>query len=84
MSINFGVFIVNQTPQNFRARFHAISSLSFAVGSIIGTALVGYYIDRYNVYTVWYLIAGLSTIGTLGMLYVRTLVLKGERLKKQS
>jgi len=84
MSINFGVFIVNQTPQNFRARFHAVSSLSFAVGSIIGTALVGYYIDRYNVYTVWYLIAGLSTIGTLGMLYVRTLVIKGERLKKQS
>jgi len=84
MSINFGVFIVNQTPQNFRARFSAISSLSFAVGSIIGTALVGHYIDQYSVYTVWYLIAGLSTIGTLGMLYVRSLILKSETLKASS
>jgi len=81
MSINFGVFIVNQTPQNFRARFNAVSSLSFAVGSILGTAIVGQYIDHYDVYSVWYLVAGLSTIGTLGMLFVRRLVLKGEAQK---
>lgn len=64
---NFGVYISNNTPQNFRARFNAITSLSFAIGAALGTSLMGKYMDVLGVNAVWPLVFFLSLFGALGM-----------------
>lgn len=70
MSINFGVYITSQTPANFRARFNAIINMSYAIGAILGTAIIGIYIDHFSISMAWPLIAGSSAIGTIGMFYL--------------
>lgn len=64
---NFGVYIANNTPQNFRARFNAVSSLSWAIGAALGTSLVGRYMDYYGVEGVWPLAFFLGLLGSAGM-----------------
>jgi len=64
---NFGVYIANNTPQNYRARFNAVSSLSWAIGAALGTSLIGRYMDYFGVYAVWPLIFFLGIIGSGGM-----------------
>ena len=64
---NFGVYIANNTPQNFRARFNAVTSLSFAIGAALGTSLMGQYMDILGVRAVWPLVFFLSLLGALGM-----------------
>lgn len=71
---NFGVYIANNTPQNYRARFNAVSSLSWAIGGALGTSLVGRYMDHFGVQAVWPLAFFLGLIGAAGMymLKIRT------------
>ena len=69
---NFGVYIANNTPQNFRARFNAISSLSFAVGSALGTSVMGRYMDFFGVEAVWPLAFCLGLAGAAGMYLLET------------
>lgn len=64
---NFGVYIANNTPQNFRARFNAVTSLSWAIGSALGTSLMGKYMDIYGVQAVWPLLFFLGLFGAAGM-----------------
>ena len=66
-AINFGVYVTNQTPQNFRARFNAVMNLSFSIGAIIGTALIGKIIDVRGIFEIWNIVAVMALIGTLGM-----------------
>lgn len=67
MVTNFGVYIANNTPQNYRARFNAVSHLSWAIGAALGTSLIGRYMDYFGVYAVWPLIFFLGIIGSGGM-----------------
>jgi MFS family permease len=64
---NFGVYIANNTPQNFRARFNAVTSLSWAIGSVIGTSVMGVYMSSFGVKAVWPLVSCLGIIGAAGM-----------------
>ena len=64
---NFGVYIANNAPQNFRARFNAVTSLSFAIGAALGTSLMGKYMDILGVKAVWPLVFFLALIGAVGM-----------------
>lgn len=64
---NFGVYIANNTPQNFRARFNAVTSLSWAIGSVIGTSVMGVYMSSFGVKAVWPLVSCLGVIGAAGM-----------------
>jgi MFS family permease len=64
---NFGVYIANNTPQNYRARFNAITSLSWGIGAALGTSLVGRYMDYFGVEAVWPLIFFLGLLGSSGM-----------------
>jgi MFS family permease len=67
MVTNFGVYIANNTPQNYRARFNAVAHLSWAIGAALGTSLIGRYMDYFGVYAVWPLIFFLGIIGSGGM-----------------
>lgn len=73
---NFGVYIANNTPQNYRARFNAVSSLSWAVGAALGTSMVGRYMDYFGLKAVWPLAFFLGLIGS-GAMYL--LKMKTER-----
>lgn len=64
---NFGVYIANNTPQNYRARFNAISSLSWSTGTILGTSLVGRYMDFFGAKAVWPLVFFLGLLGSAAM-----------------
>ena len=64
---NFGVYIANNTPQNFRARFNAVTSLSWAAGAILGTSAMGKFMDVYGVTSVWTLVMIFAMIGAIGM-----------------
>lgn len=72
MMTNFGVYIANNTPQNYRARFNAVTSLSWAIGASLGTSLVGRYMDYFGVANVWPLAFFLGLIGTGGMYMLKT------------
>lgn len=67
---NFSVYISNNTPQNFRARFNAVTSLSWACGSALGTFGIGRYMDAMGVKAVWPLtfIAGCLAAGCIYVL----------------
>ena len=67
---NFGVYIANNTPQNFRARFSAVTSLSWAGGSVLGTYFMGMYIDAVGIVHIWPVVAMLAGVGTLGMAWL--------------
>lgn len=67
VSINYGVYLSNRSPQNFRARFNALSSLSWALGALIGTYFIGMYMDAVGIKAVWPLVAGVSGVGAIGM-----------------
>ena len=71
---NFGVYIANNTPQNYRARFNAVTSLSWGIGAALGTSLIGRYMDYFGVKAVWPLIFFLGLLGSAGMylLKIRT------------
>jgi MFS family permease len=64
---NFGVYIANNTPQNFRARFNAVTSLSWAIGAVAGTSLMGRYMDIFGIKAVWPLLFFLGVTGAFGM-----------------
>lgn len=67
VSITFGVYMSNRTPQNFRARFNAITTVSWALGALIGTYFIGVYMDAVSVQAVWPLVAGVAGVGAIGM-----------------
>lgn len=71
---NFGVYIANNTPQNYRARFNAVTSLSWGIGAALGTSLMGRYMDYFGVEAVWPLVFFLGLLGSAGMymLKIRT------------
>lgn len=67
ISTNYGVYIANKSPVNHRARIGAVSSVSWAVGALIGTAVIGYVVDLKGVGIVWPVVGVLSLLGSIGM-----------------
>lgn len=64
---NFGVYLADNCPSNFRARFNAVGSLSWALGSALGTSLAGKFIQNIGLNYIWPLTFVISIIGMLGM-----------------
>lgn len=50
---SFGVYLANNSPSNYRARFSAIGSMSWAIGAALGTSLMGKYIAGFGIEAVW-------------------------------
>lgn len=80
---NFGVYISNNTPQNFRARISAVTSLSWATGSMFGTYGMGVFMDATSVEAVWPLVSAIALLGTIGMMGIRRYMIKQEEQSKK-
>ncbi|MBP2644979.1 MAG: transporter [Firmicutes bacterium] len=65
---NMGVYVANNSPANFRARFNALSNLTSALGGALGTSLMGMYITVEGVKAVWPLTAFVAILGA-GLLF---------------
>lgn len=65
---NFGVYVANNSPANYRARFSAVGNLSWATGAALGTSLMGKYIDLSGIAAVWPLTFILSCIAVFFMM----------------
>jgi MFS family permease len=64
---NFGVYMADNSPSNFRARFNAIGSLSWSIGAALGTSIAGKFIAEIGLNYIWPLTFVLSMIGIVGM-----------------
>ena len=64
---NFGVYLADNSPSNFRARFSAVGSLSWSIGAALGTSVAGKFIQDVGLNYIWPLTFILSVIGTAGM-----------------
>lgn len=65
MATNFGTYIANNSPRNYRARFSALSNISSSIGAALGTSLMGLYIGAMGIDSVWFfisIIAGIAAI----------------------
>lgn len=80
---NFGVFIANNSPKNFRARFSAVSNLSFSLGSALGTSAIGVYIDYMGLSSVWPLIFVLAASAALFMSMLLMSMNKKQRMSAE-
>jgi MFS family permease len=67
MATNFGVYIANHSPRNYRARFSALSGLNKAIGGALGTSLMGLYIGLNGIKAVWNLTFVLSCTAAILM-----------------
>ncbi len=72
---NFGVYMADNSPSNFRARFNAVGSLSWSMGAALGTSVAGKFIEEIGLNYIWPLTFVLSIIGIIGMysIYIKGL-----------
>lgn len=68
---NFGVFVANNSPSNYRATFSAFGNLSWSAGGALGTSLGGMYIENYGVNSLWNMVIAVSIIATIMMALLR-------------
>jgi MFS family permease len=80
---NFGVYLANHSPSNFRARFNAIGSLSWSIGAALGTSVAGKFVQEFSLNSLWFLTFVLSLIGTVGMLLILVFQGKGKKIAVQ-
>ncbi len=64
---NFSVYMADNSPSNFRARFSAIGSLSWSIGAAGGTSIAGKFIQEVGLNYIWPLCFILALLGTIGM-----------------
>jgi MFS family permease len=64
---NFGVYMADNSPSNFRARFNAVGSLSWSIGGALGTSISGKFIQEIGLNYIWLLTFILSIFGIIGM-----------------
>jgi MFS family permease len=80
---NFGVYLANHSPSNFRARFNAVGSLSWSIGAALGTSVAGKFVQEFSLNSLWFLTFVLSLIGTVGMLLILVFQGKGKKVAVQ-
>ncbi|OOM74138.1 multidrug resistance protein MdtH [Clostridium puniceum] len=78
---NNGVYLANNSPKNFRARISAVSNLTYALSTALGTSVLGKYIDYYGIHKVWSLVFIAVFIGICLMTALHIYNFKHESLK---
>lgn len=88
---NFGVYLADNSPSNFRARFNAVGSLSWSLGAALGTSIAGRFLQEIGLNYIWLLTFVLSILGTVGMfgIYIvgkkrRAIVKVGEVIENEA
>lgn len=80
-SISSGVYISNNSPNNYRARLIAISSVGWAIGASVSTSLSGAYIQIHGYKSIWILTFFIALISALLMFVVKIFSVRVEKKK---
>ncbi len=64
---SFGVYLANRSPQNFRARINAVSTVFFSVSAVIATSGVGLFTDVFGLKALWPLLSVFCVTGAICM-----------------
>lgn len=70
-TISSGVYVANNSPNNYRARLNAVSSIGHAVGASLSTAVSGIYIEYNGVKSIWILVFVISLVAAVLMYSLR-------------
>jgi hypothetical protein len=73
--------LANKSPSDYRARFSAIGSLSWAIGASMGTSLGGKYIQKQGIIEVWHLALILCLFSAFFMFLLYLHSAKVEKIK---
>ncbi len=73
---NSNVFIINNTPINYRARFSAIYNITWGIAYVLSPKLMSILLVNYQPKTAWMILSSIGLIGTVAMLL---LLLKQKR-----
>ncbi len=68
---NFGVYVANNSPSNYRATFSALGSISWSVGGAFATSLGGLYIHSFGLNALWNLVIIIGLATSVCMLILR-------------
>lgn len=73
-STNFGVYLMNNSEENMRARYSSLMFVCYSIGRSLGVFTMGSYISNFGLVTVWPVIMLLGGIISVVMLmfYLRT------------
>jgi MFS family permease len=66
-SISSGVYVANNSPNNYRARLNAITNLGRFLGAALSTFFAGIYMELYGCKTLWFLVFFISIIASIAM-----------------
>ncbi|MDK2808137.1 MAG: hypothetical protein PWP24_871 [Clostridiales bacterium] len=80
-SISSGVFLANNSPNNYRARLNALMSVVRSVGVALSTSFAGAYIQYFGVKSLWYLVFVLGMLSAVLMYFLRLYMKKVEGQK---
>lgn len=64
---SFGVYLASRSPQNFRARINAVSTVVFSISAVIATSGIGLYTNHFGMKALWPLLSVLSITGAVCM-----------------
>jgi len=70
ISTNYRVYIANNSPRNYRARFAALGNISIGIGGALGTSVIGECISAKGINAVWSFIFILAVTASLFMLFL--------------
>lgn len=79
--INFGTYVANHSPQNYRTRFNAVASMSSTCGSKLSTTLMGSFMKQFGVTAVWPLLFFIGIAGAIEMYLLKFFSEKRELLE---
>lgn len=80
-SISSGVYIANNSPNNYRARLIGISSVGWAIGASVSTSLSGAYMQIHGYKSIWSLTFFIALISALLMFGVKIFSVRVEKNK---
>lgn len=81
---NSGVYIADNAPNSHRGRFNSILTIITGAGSAIGPLVMGGYIQRFNVRSVWPLVFVITMCSAVFMYILHLNEVKKQRLYHQT
>lgn len=75
ISTNTSVYIADHAPMTHRGRFNSVFPIIRKLGFGTGPLLMGFCISKIGIFSSWYVMAGISLVGSMGMFFLR----KGEK-----
>ncbi|MGL5378394.1 MFS transporter [Clostridium sp.] len=79
---NLNVFIANNSPKNYMARLSSLISVSWSLGSMMGTSFIGKIFNDFGIISTWRIVCLLSMITSCSSILIYIYIKKSNKLKE--